>query len=36
MRVGDSKQDTSLPAIDLAAWSVVASQLMNTDAALNK
>ena len=36
LRVGDSRPDTSLPVIDLAAWSVVASQLMNTDAALNK
>lgn len=36
LRVGDSPVDDSLPPIDLAAWSVVASQLLNTDQALNK
>ena len=36
LNVGDSPVDDALPVIDLAAWSVVASQLLNTDQALNK
>ena len=33
---GDSALDASLPVIEWAAWTVVASQLLNTDQALNK
>ena len=34
--VGDSPVNTSLPAVEQAAWMIVASQIMNTDQALNK
>ena len=34
--VGDTKADASLPPAELAAWTLVASQVMNTDEALNK
>ena len=33
---GDSPLDASLPVIEWAAWTAVASQLLNTDQALNK
>jgi len=33
---GDSKPDVSLPPADLAAWTMLASQIMNLDEALNK
>lgn len=33
---GDSKPDSTLPPADLAAWTMLASQVMNTDEALNK
>ena len=36
LAVGDSPVDASLPPREFAAWTVVASQLMNTDRALNK
>jgi hypothetical protein len=36
LAVGDSKADTTLPAAQFAALSVVASQLLNLDEALNK
>jgi hypothetical protein len=34
--VGESPVDAALPPRDLAAWTVVASQLLNTDQALSK
>jgi mono/diheme cytochrome c family protein len=34
--VGDSPVDPTLPVRELAAWTVVANQLLNTDQALNK
>ncbi|MBI4623252.1 MAG: DUF1553 domain-containing protein [Verrucomicrobia bacterium] len=34
--VGESPVDSALPTRELAAWTVVASQLLNTDQALNK
>ena len=34
--VGDSPVDLALPVRELAAWTVVANQLLNTDQALNK
>jgi hypothetical protein len=36
LKVGDSAADATLPAGDLAAWTVLASQVLNTDEALNK
>lgn len=36
LKVGDSAADATLPAADLAAWTVLASQVLNTDEALNK
>ena len=33
---GDSPVDVSLPPVELAAWTVVASQLLNSDQAFNK
>jgi hypothetical protein len=33
---GDSPLDASLPVIEWASWTAVASQLLNTDQALNK
>jgi hypothetical protein len=34
--VGDSTADSSIPAAELAAWTMVANQLMNLDEVLNK
>lgn len=34
--VGESKRDPSLPAVELAAWTMVASDVLNLDEALNK
>ena len=34
--VGDSKPDAELPAPELAAWTIVASQILNMDETLNK
>src|SRR5207247_3911089 len=34
--VGESKRDTSVPAVELAAWTMVASDILNLDEALNK
>ncbi|MEY4938544.1 MAG: hypothetical protein RIQ93_279 [Verrucomicrobiota bacterium] len=36
LQSGDSPIDPTLPVRDLAAWAVVANQLINTDQALNK
>jgi hypothetical protein len=36
VHVGDSPVDATLPVRELAAWTVVANQLLNTDQALNK
>jgi len=36
LEVGESKPDASLPPGELAAWSLVASQVMNLDEALTK
>ena len=36
LKSGDSPVDVTLPATELAAWTVVANQLLNTDQALNK
>jgi hypothetical protein len=36
VKVGDSPVDATLPVRELAAWTVVANQLLNTDQALNK
>jgi hypothetical protein len=36
VNVGDSPVDPTLPVRELAAWTVVANQLLNTDQALNK
>lgn len=36
LRVGDSPTDTSLPPVELAAWALVASQIMNLDESLTK
>ena len=33
---GDSPHDAALPAFESAAWTMLASQLMNLDEALNK
>jgi hypothetical protein len=34
--VGDSPADTNLPAPELAAWTLVASQVLNLDESLTK
>jgi len=34
--VGESEPDPSLPAAELAAWSLVANQILNMDETLNK
>jgi len=34
--VGESRRDASIPAPELAAWTMVASQFFNLDEALNK
>ena len=34
--VGDSEPEKSIPPADLAAWTMVANQLMNLDEVLNK
>ena len=34
--VGESKPNPSLPASELAAWSIVANQILNMDETLNK
>jgi hypothetical protein len=34
--VGESKPDPSLPAPELAAWAIVANQILNMDETLNK
>jgi hypothetical protein len=34
--VGESKRDGSIPAVELAAWTMVASDILNLDEALNK
>jgi hypothetical protein len=34
--VGESKPDASIPPADLAAWTMIANQLMNLDEVLNK
>ncbi|MBC8001531.1 MAG: DUF1553 domain-containing protein, partial [Opitutaceae bacterium] len=36
IRVGESKPDPKLPAAELAAWTMVASQIMNLDESLTK
>jgi hypothetical protein len=36
LAVGESKPDKSLPPIELAAWTLVASEIMNLDEALTK
>ena len=33
---GDSKPDSQLPAVELAAWTMIANQVLNLDEALNK
>jgi hypothetical protein len=35
-RTGESKPDESLDAAELASWTMLASQILNTDEALNK
>jgi hypothetical protein len=34
--VGEKKQDASIPEPELAAWTMVASEMLNLDEALNK
>ena len=34
--VGNSEPDSELPAIQLAAWTIVANQILNMDETLNK
>lgn len=36
LSIGDSPVDASLPVTELAAWTLMASQLINSDYALNK
>jgi hypothetical protein len=36
IHTGESKPDAKVPAVDLAAWTMLASQVMNLDEALNK
>ena len=36
LQVGDSEPDETLPAVDSAAWTLLASELMNLDEVLNK
>ena len=36
LAVGDSEADEALPAVESAAWTMLASQLMNLDEVLNK
>jgi len=36
LSVGESKPDPAIPAPELAAWTMLANELMNTDEALNK
>ncbi len=36
IKTGDSKPDTQLDALELAAWTMVANTLMNRDDFLNK
>jgi hypothetical protein len=36
LAVGESKADEALPAIESAAWTLLASELMNLDEVLNK
>src|SRR6478672_10951452 len=34
--VGESKRDPSVPAVELAAWTMIANDILNLDEALNK
>jgi hypothetical protein len=34
--IGESKRDPSVPAAELAAWTMVANAVLNLDEALNK
>ena len=36
LNTGDAKADPSLPPADLASWAMVASEMMNTDEAMNR
>jgi hypothetical protein len=36
LAVGDSEADEALPAVESAAWTMLASQLLNLDEVLNK
>lgn len=36
LTVGESKPDASLDAVQLAAWAMLANELMNLDEVLNK
>ena len=36
LAVGDSKADETLPAVESAAWTMLASELLNLDEVLNK
>ncbi|MGA0134501.1 MAG: hypothetical protein ACO3ND_09125, partial [Opitutales bacterium] len=36
LKVGESKSDDKLPKSELAAWTMVCSQLLNLDEVLNK
>jgi hypothetical protein len=36
LAVGESKADEHLPAAELAAWTLVASEIMNLDESLTK
>jgi len=36
LAVGDSEADEALPAVESAAWTMLASELMNLDEVLNK
>jgi hypothetical protein len=36
IHTGESKPDPKVPAVDLAGWTMLASQVMNLDEALNK
>jgi hypothetical protein len=33
---GESKRDASIPAVELAAWTMIANDILNLDEALNK
>jgi hypothetical protein len=36
VKIGESKRDASIPEAELAAWTMVASEMLNLDETVNK